>query len=66
MFICVDLCRVRNNKLFILMVRDLKKIENHGTLAGITHSGQNGVTCKRVNLLYMNLSFVYELLIPGS
>ena len=28
-FICVDLCGVRNNKLLNLGVRDLKKVENH-------------------------------------
>ena len=28
-FICVDLCGVRYNKLLNLEVRDLKKVKNH-------------------------------------
>ena len=30
-FICVNLCVIRNNKLLNLGVRDLKKVENHRT-----------------------------------
>ena len=39
MFICVDLCGVRNNKLLNLGVRDFEKVENHSSTVWVRSCG---------------------------